>query len=94
MQASGKSRRIDNGKRSLTNAATGYSETFTMNTACAPAVSAGALGAGVAELGVAESVQLVRDLESGGEDIRVLLLLYRYGRVKSDLPLIRAFSME
>ena len=68
-QASGKSRRIDNGKRSHTNLATGYSEKFTMNTAFAPAVSAGALEAAAAELGAADASPLIRDLESGGEDI-------------------------
>ena len=68
-QASGKSRRIDNGKTSHTNKATGYSEKFSMNTAFAPAISAGALGAAVKELGAQSVLKFIRDLESGGEDI-------------------------
>ena len=71
-QATGKRRRIDNGKAGWTNAATTYSEKFGMNSAYAPAIAAGALEKAVSQLSAerrAECLRVIRVLESGGEDM-------------------------
>ena len=68
-QASGKRRRIDNGKRSWTNKATSYSEEFQMNNASFPGIAASAVREVVQELGEDKVLSMIADLESGGEDI-------------------------
>lgn len=61
-QASGESRRIDNGNRSWTNTATSYSEEFQMTTAFLLVIVAHALREAVEALGADKVLAMIADL--------------------------------